>query len=234
MGRNGVVKKKYNNQLVTHLHPKSPVSEAYRTLRTNLQYTLPGGELRSLLVTSAGPDEGKSLTLANLGVIIAQSGKRVLIIDADLRKPSQHKILELSNRAGLTNVLVSTEQIDELVIPTEIDNLYLLPSGPIPPNPAELLNSQRAQDIVNEAKEKYDVVLIDSPPSLAVTDSSLLAKLTDGVLLVIRSGVTRQEPLADTVKTLEKTGTKILGAVLNEVLYNRKEYHYYYYYSDSE
>jgi len=223
--RNGL-----NRQLITHLHPKSPVSEAYRTVRTNIHFSNPGLDLKSILVTSAGPEEGKSTTLANVAVTMAQAGKKVLIIDADLRKPVQHKIFEVPNGRGTTSVLVGDFALEEAVQATAVAGLDLLTSGPIPPNPSELLDSAAMKKLLTESKEKYDMVMIDSPPAMAVTDALILCSLVDGVILVVKSGFTRIEIIKDTKELLEKAQARFLGVILNEVKYSGDDYRYYYYY----
>lgn len=215
--------------LITKRHPKSPVAEAFRTLRTNLGYTSPDRPLKSILVTSAGPEEGKSTLSANLAVVLAQAGSRVLVIDADLRKPVMHKIFELENRRGLTNALVEDADPAELVRATDLPGLFVLTSGPIPPNPAELLGSARMQRLLPRLVAGYDLVLVDTPPVLAVTDAAVLAPLVDGAILVARSGVTRTDMLREAKEALERTGVRLLGAVLNGLKPETDGYYYYHY-----
>jgi capsular exopolysaccharide synthesis family protein len=221
--------------LVTKRHPRSPVSEAFRTLRTNLSYTSPDQPLRSLLFTSAGPEEGKSTVAANLAVVLAQAGSRVLVVDADLRKPVMHKAFKLENRRGLTNALVEDLDFAELVRSTDLPGLFVLTSGPIPPNPAELLGSARMQRLLPALAAAYDLVLVDTPPVLAVTDAAVLAPLVDGAILVARAGVTRTDLLKEAKEALERTGVRLLGAVLNGLRPDTEGYYYYhyrYYYGD--
>lgn len=221
---------KADRALIAHQHPRSPVSEAYRTVRTNLQFAASDDSVRLILITSAGPEEGKSTTLANLAVTLAQAGKRVLIVDADLRKPIQHKIFEVGNSRGLTNVLAGRAQVSEVIEKSDVPNLWVLTSGPIPPNPSELLNSEGARSLWTPLLDSYDYVLLDSPPAVTVTDAAILSTQVHGVLLVVRSATTRHEMLREVRGLLAKGGARILGAVLNGVQYNGDDYRYYYYY----
>ncbi|AZK60202.1 CpsD/CapB family tyrosine-protein kinase [Candidatus Desulforudis audaxviator] len=216
--------------LVAHKHPKSAAAEAYRTLRTNLGFAAPDRPARVILVSSAGPADGKTTTVSNLAVVLAQAGHSVCLVDSDLRKPRLHRLFGVENTAGLTNVLSQNAGLEEVVVNTEVDRLALLPSGPIPPNPAELLGSGRMQEVLDRLAERYDFVLADSPPVLAVTDASLLAGQVDGVLLVIRAADTRVDLAQEAKAQLAKAGGRVLGVVLNKVRLSAKDYGYYYYY----
>lgn len=218
--------------LLTLISPKSPISEAFRTLRTNIQFSNIDGQLKTILFTSAGPGEGKSSTVANMAVALAQTGKNVLVIDADLRNPSQHKVFGLHNREGLSTTLISNFECLEHVQPSRQESLDVLAAGPIPPNPAELLGSKRMKQLLQEAVEAYDIVLIDTPPTIAVTDSSVLAQIVDGVVLIISSGEVSRDYALRAKEQLEKVGAKIIGAVLNKVEMKSKEHYYYYYYGE--
>lgn len=220
--------------IVTLDNPKSAVSEAYRTLRTNIQFANVDNIMKRILFTSAGPGEGKSSTVANLAASIAQAGKSVLIIDADLRNPSQHKIFKLPNNNGLSTTLVEEVTSLTFVVNTENEGLDVLVAGPIPPNPAELLGSKRMKQILHEVSDAYDIVLIDSPPTIAVTDSSILAQSVDGVILVLASGEVKREYATRAKEQLEKVGAKIIGTVLNKAEMKTKEHYYYYYYHGEE
>lgn len=222
-----------NLYLVTHRHPKSPAAEAFRTLRTSLAFASPE-PVRTLLVTSAGPEEGKSTVVSNLAVVMAQAGKRVLVVDADLRKPQQHRIFEVPNHRGLTNVLVGEADIGEVVSATPVPGVDLVSSGPIPPNPAELLDSDRARSLWPALAAQYQCVLIDSPPLVAVADSVILSTQVEGVLVVVKAGVTRTDLLRESRALLEKAGARILGAILNEVRHAPRDYRYYYYYHSEQ
>lgn len=214
--------------LVTRDEPKSPAAEAYRTLRTNLQFAALDTPLRVLLITSAGPGEGKTTTAANLAVAMAQSGSKVIVIGGDLRKPTLHLAFGLRNTVGLTNVLTGNVSWEAALQPTDVDGLYVLPAGPIPPNPAELLASTRMQELLAELKEQCDVVIIDAPPVLAVTDAGVMSRLSDGVLLVISVGVTPRDVAKAAKEQLEQVGARILGMVVNG-LSSESGYYYYYY-----
>jgi non-specific protein-tyrosine kinase len=181
-------------RLVTLTDPRSPASEAYRTLRTNLLFASLDEPLVTLVVTSAGPDEGKSTTLANLAVTMAQGGKNTILVDCDLRRPAQHEIWGVPNEKGLATVIVSESKTPKFPLQdTGVDNLQLLTSGPPPPNPADLVGSARMETIIEALKKKADFVLFDAPPVTAVTDAALLASKLDGTLLVLRAGGTRRE-----------------------------------------
>ncbi|MBP1969202.1 capsular exopolysaccharide synthesis family protein [Virgibacillus natechei] len=214
--------------LITKLNPKSPVSEQYRTVRTNLQFASVDNDLKSMIVTSSGPGEGKSMTTANLAVVYAQQGKKVLLIDADLRKPTAHYTFRLDNLRGLSNILVGEHALEETVNRTEMENLDVISCGPIPPNPSELLGSRKMQSLLKEATMSYDLVIFDTPPVLAVTDAQILADIVDGSILVIRSNVTEYEPAEKAKEALEPAHAKLLGTVLNDR--EKKASNYYYYY----
>ncbi|MDN4523942.1 CpsD/CapB family tyrosine-protein kinase [Fictibacillus fluitans] len=214
--------------LITHNNPKSPVSEQYRSIRTNIQFSAIDTRLQTILVTSSVSGEGKSTTVANLGVVLAQQGKRVLLIDGDLRKPTVHYTFMVSNIHGLTNVLTRQTSLEGAVVKTDVDGLDVLTSGPIPPNPSELLNSKAMEVLMEEAMSKYDYVLFDSPPVLAVTDAQVLANRCDGVVLVTSSGKTEKEAAMKGKELLDHAQAKILGVVLNQKEANENSYYYYY------
>lgn len=220
-------------QLIVHEDAKSPVAEAYRTLRTNIQFAKVDGDLKVIMFTSAGPGEGKSTTTANTAVAMAQSGKKVIIIDCDLRKPVQHKIFGKRNR-GVTNILVEDRSVAELIQDTEIDNLQVLTSGPIPPNPSELLGSAKMRDIINEARSLADIVIIDAPPTVAVTDACVLASSVDGIVLVLGAGLVRPEMAQKAKELLKNANGHILGVILNRVEIEEEHAYYYYYYGNEK
>ncbi|MFZ5591380.1 MAG: CpsD/CapB family tyrosine-protein kinase [Bacillota bacterium] len=220
-----------NNTKLKAVHePKSPVAEAYRILRTNIQFSGLDRSLRSLLVTSSAPNEGKSLTVANLAAAFAQSGPRVLIVDADLRKPTQHKLFSISNLQGLTSVLLGQMELADAVHRVPPHALYVLPTGPIPPNPAELLGSQRMREFIREATAAYDLVFFDTPPVVSVTDAALLGAVVDGVLLVVEAGKTKIELAQKARQLLSNVQARLLGVVLNKVGEGSSDYYYYYHY----
>ncbi|SRR5690625_2431603 len=214
--------------LITQLNPRSPISEHYRTVRTNIEFSSVDEEIHTLMVTSSGPSEGKSMTTANLAVVYAQQGKKVLLIDADLRKPTVHYTFRVDNLRGLSTVLVNEMSLEEVVNVSSVDNLDIVTSGPIPPNPSELLGSKRMQQLIQEAKTLYDIVLFDTPPVLVVTDAQILANFVDGSILVVRSKQTEYEAAIKAKESLETAQSKLLGAILNDR--EKTDLNYYYYY----
>ena len=228
MARKRQFKNNKMRHLITKISPRSPISEQYRTVRTNLQFASADEEIQTLLLTSAGPSEGKSMTTANLAVVYAQQGKKVLLIDADLRKPTIHYTFRLDNLKRLSNVLVGDIPLQEAVVPSEVQDLDLISCGPIPPNPSELLGSKRMQRMIAEARELYDVIIFDTPPVLAVTDAQILSAFVDGSILVVRSKSTETESAQKAVESLKAVNAKILGTVLNDR--DKKESNHYYYY----
>ncbi|MBU8906563.1 CpsD/CapB family tyrosine-protein kinase [Desertibacillus haloalkaliphilus] len=217
-----------NRSLVTYNDSKSPIAEQYRTIRTNIQYASVDREIRTIMVTSAGPGEGKSTTVANLAVVMAQQGKKVLLVDSDLRKPTVHYTFRKSNDQGLTNVLTHQARLDAVISPSDVLGLDILTSGPVPPNPAELLSAKSMESFISDALADYDIVLFDSPPVLAVTDAQILSNLCDGVVLVLSSGKTEQDGAKKAKELLDNANAKILGAVLNAKELKQSQYYYYY------
>lgn len=216
-------------QLITQLNPRSPISEQYRTIRTNIEFSSIDEPVRTIVITSPGPGEGKSLSTANLAIVYAQQGKRCLLVDADLRKPTVHYTFRLDNLQGLSNVLVQEIDLNKVVSESGIENLDIISSGPIPPNPAELLGSNRMKQFVKEVRKLYDVILFDSPPVNVVTDAQILANIVDGSVLVIRSEHTEIEDAIRAKESLESAKGKILGTILND-LDKKSSQNYYYYY----
>ncbi|MBP1993429.1 CpsD/CapB family tyrosine-protein kinase [Paenibacillus eucommiae] len=221
-----------HKQIITHINPKSPISESYRTLRTNIQFSAIDEDLRVLMVTSAGPGEGKSTTIANLATAYSQADKKVLLIDADLRKPTVHHTFKTTNRVGLTGLLTNQAAIEETIKSSGIPNLDIITSGPIPPNPSEILSSKRLVTLLEELKQRYDIILLDTPPAIAVTDAQILATKCDGVILVVDSGNVKREVAMKAKANLEHVQARILGVVLNNVDRNSREAYYYYYYGN--
>ena len=212
--------------------PKSSFAEALRALRTNIQYSSIDKPIKTVLVTSAGPSEGKSTLASNLAVVMAQAGLRTVLIDGDLRRPSVHKIFALNNQRGLTNALVQEPfhlDGDLRLAPTE--NLKVMTSGPMPPNPSELLGSHRMAALLETLKREADFIVLDSPPTLAVTDASVLASKVDGVILVIDSGSTRRGLALKAKEQLEQVGARILGVAVNKLSARSGGSNYYYYYN---
>ena len=220
-------------KLIVYEQPKSPTAEAYRTLRTNLQFAKVDGELKTIMFTNAGPGEGKSTTIANTAVAIAQSGKKVILVDCDLRKPVQHKIFDRKNQ-GLANILVENLNVTDYIQDTSIENLRLVTSGPIPPNPSELLGSVKMTTLLAFLREQADLVLIDAPPVVAVTDASVLASQVDGITLVLDSGTVRPEMAQRAKELLTNANGKILGVILNRVEIDDEHAYYYYYYGNDK
>lgn len=228
---------KHLNTLITLRNPKSPISEAYRTLRTNIQFSNVDKELKTIIVTSAVPEEGKSTTVSNLAIAMAQAGKKVVLIDCDFRKPILHKRFFLSNIEGLTNVLVAEKGIYEVIqFPQGIENLSVITSGPIPPNPAELLDSKKMETVLKELKDKVDIILMDSPPVGVVTDAAILSTIVDGTLLTIAHKKTEIEMVQTAVGLLDKVGANIIGTVLTQIdMTDKSAYQYgnYEYYGET-
>ena len=189
--------------------------------------------IRTLLFSSPGPNEGKSTSSINFAVMLAQQGERVLLVDADIRRPALHRAMDVLREPGLTNLLVGDVEMRDAVRPNVLPNLDLLPSGPFPPNPSELLNSKKMRQLLKKLEETYSHIILDSPPILAVTDSAILGTHTDGIVLVLRSGNTEQRAAERAVDQVRRVGVRIFGAVLNEVATTTAEESYYmqYYYS---
>lgn len=223
-----------NERLVARLAPKSLGAEAYRVLRTNLQFSSLDKTLTTLACTSAQPGEGKSTTIANLAVVMAQADKRVILVDADLRRPSINRLLKLPNSVGLSTALLDKVRSPEVYLQdTDVPNLRVMTTGPIPPNPAEMLNSARMHEMIEFLKSQADIVLFDTPPVLAVADTSILASQVDGTLLVVWTGKTRADLLVQASERLQSVGGMQLGVVLNKLAQRKSGYYYntYYYYA---
>lgn len=215
--------------LITLVDPSSPVSEQYRTIRTNLQFASSADRrLQTIVITSSGPGEGKSTTAANLAVVFAKSGQRVLLVDADMRKPTVYKTFQLNNHSGLSTVLSTGTSIREVAQETSIDNLSVLTSGPKPPNPSELLGSVRMDQVITEAKNLYDIVIFDMPPVVAVTDAQIMSSKVDGTLLVIRENVTKKEDATKAKELLSLVQARMLGVVYNGAEQSKDQGYYYY------
>ncbi len=204
--------------LITLTDPQSPTAEAYRSLYINLSFSSQEQPVRTLLVTSAGPDEGKSTTLANLAVVAAQMGQRVILVDCDLRQPRQHELFGLRNDVGVSSLTAGQSQVEtacQAVV--ETPGLQVLTSGPLPVSPAQVLASRRMDELIGELAGRADLVLFDSPPVVAVSDASVLATKVDGVLLVLNAGQTKRDYARRAKEALEKVHARIIGAVLNNV-----------------
>lgn len=219
-----------DRKLVTALAPRSPISEAYRVLRTNIQYASLDKPVKSILITSAGPYEGKSVTAANLAIAMALVGQRTVLVDADFRKPEQHRLFGLTNDVGLANALIAQTELDQFVRQTRIENLRLLTTGMSLPNPAEALASERMHSLVTQIVTEADIVIFDCPPCLPVADPAILSRLVDGVILVVDSVRTRREAAVRAKQVMEKAGGTLLGVVLNRFRPQSGGAQYYYQY----
>jgi polysaccharide biosynthesis transport protein len=221
------------HELVLRNDPRSQASEAFRAIRTAILFSSPDHPPRSLLITSAGPQEGKTTIIGNMGAAMAQAGQKIMILDCDMRKPRVHKIFNAVNEKGLSNILVGEGDWGEFVQSTPVPNLEYIPSGPIPPNPSELLGSQRMRALLQDVSPAYDRVLIDCPPLAAVTDPVVLSRFVEGVVLVVKTGNTSRDLLATVVARLNDVQAQILGVILNEMKIGRTgDYNYYAYYGD--
>jgi len=219
--------------LIPNLSATAPVVEAYRGLRTNLRFLDVEKPLRSLLITSPGSGEGKTLTASNLAIVTAEAGARVILVDGDLRKSQLHRLFRLDSRVGLTTVLAGLSGLPPALQPTSVRNLRVLPAGPKPPNPAELLGSPRMADVLSELKRQADMVIIDSPPVLAVTDAVVLAAAVDGVVMVVNPRFTTYQAAQKTKAVLEQVKAHLLGVVLDEINPNGPSGYYHSYYDRS-
>lgn len=225
-------KKNENKQrkpgLVVAGNPKSVIAEQFRNLRTNIQFSMVDQELKSLVVTSAGPGAGKSTIAANLATTFATEDRRVLLVDADLRKPTVHQTFRLRNNEGLTTVLMQRNtELKDMIYKTHTEGLYLMTSGPIPPNPADLLSSKRMQSLKEEMEEMFDLIIFDTPPVLPVTDAQVMASQTDGTVFVIQKGIATKEEVIKAKELLEMAEANVLGAVMNRVEKSNGSYYYY-------
>jgi len=223
-----------NIELIAHLSPESAFSENYRSLRTALLLSGPQSNLKTIMVTSPLPGEGKSTTISNLAISFTQMGKKVLIIDADLRKPKQHQIFKMKNHEGLTSYLAMDLPLEKLIKSAIAPSLYLINSGPIPPNPAELLGSDKMARLLSSLKNQFDFILIDTPPILTVTDAQIVGKLVDGLVLVVRAEKTPRNALVQTRELIDLFKLRTFGVVINGLnidshdYYSRHYYHHYY------
>ncbi|MGF7032851.1 capsular exopolysaccharide synthesis family protein [Paenibacillus mucilaginosus] len=210
-----------DNVIITEANPQSPISESYRTLRTNIDFSLVDNDNKVIMVTSTQQAEGKTTTAVNMAVAYAQAEKKVLIVDADMRRPNVHNMFRRPNRVGLSNLLAGQYTVQELVTETHIPHLEMLSAGVIPHNPSELLSSERWVQFIEFAKNKYDVVIIDTPPALSLPDAQLVAGHSCGVVIVIDVGKVKREAVKKMKSNLEHAKGRILGVVLNNM--NKKE-----------
>lgn len=217
-----------SEKLITISNSMSPVAEAYRTLRTNIQFSSIDKKVQVVCVTSTGPGEGKSTVASNLAVVTAQAGKKTLLIDCDQRKPRQHKIFGVSNENGLSNLLADESNFALAVQKTGVDNLLILAAGTKPPNPSELLSSSKMKNFIGSLRSQLDFIIIDTPPLLMVTDAQLLSSYIDGYILTVASGEADRDAAAKAKELLDNVNGKILGVVLNKINLNGKGYYGYY------
>lgn len=209
----------------------APTMEAYRILRTNIEFSGKQKQYKTLLLTSSVMQEGKSTTVSNLGRVFAMAGTKTLIVDLDLRRPVQHRLLAVDNTCGITDVYLGNANLEDTIKPVDIENLYLLNAGKIPPNPAEILASERLKAILNEVKEVFDIILIDSPPVAVLADAAILSSSTDATILVVAVDLVDSDDVKSAVENLNNAGANILGVVMNNVTRSTRGYkHYSYYY----
>lgn len=229
-------------EIITRADPKSPVSEVFRTLRTNLQYMKKSNSCQTLVITSTVQGEGKSFVAANLAVTFAQASKKTLIIDADMRRPRQHSIFGVDMFPGLSNYLSGINlsrsrhetSIKECIYATKIDNLYMMPSGNIPPNPSELLQSRKLNALLDEIEPNFDVIIFDGAPCLLVTDSTIISRVVDATILVASQNKTKMDDLKEAKRRINHVGGHIAGVVLNRVKVSKAKYSEKYYYESNE
>ncbi|MFJ5713875.1 CpsD/CapB family tyrosine-protein kinase [Neobacillus sp. NPDC093127] len=218
-------KEKRSVNLIAQYNPKSPITEQYRLIRNNLHFSSVDKEIKTIVVTSPEPADGKTTTAANLAIVLAQQGKQVLLVDADLRKPSVHYTFNVSNIDGLTSILTRVIDIETAITKTYVPNLDLLTSGPVPPNPSELLGSKTMEQIIKELKEAYEYIVFDTPPLLVVTDAQIMASKSDGVVMVVASGKTKKDRGIKAKELLEKANSQLLGVVVNGVDSKKDSYY---------
>lgn len=222
-------KKGERPSLITLTKPSSVISEQFRTIRTNIQFSMVDQNLKTLVVTSAGPGAGKSTIAANLAVTFASQRKKVLLVDADMRKPTVHKTFRLTNHDGLTTLLSGNDvQISDVAQQSPIEDLFIITSGVIPPNPSELLASNRMDRLIVELEEKFDLIIFDMPPVVAVTDAQVMASKVDGTIFVIPKGLTSKEMVLKSKDLLEKVHANVIGAIFNRVKLSGDNYYSYY------
>lgn len=220
---------KMKNRIVTSLDPKSTNAEVFRNLRTNVFFAEVDHPLRTIVMTSTCGGEGKSTILSNYAVTLADMGKRVVLVDCDLRKPMLGKLFDKTTKRGLTNVLIGDKSLEESLYVTEVDRLTLLDSGPLPPNPSELMGSTVMQKLLNELKKQFEYVLVDTPPVGIVTDAMMLKEVADGYILTVEIDRLDKRELEQSVETIRKSQTYFVGTVINKVPINKSRYYYGYY-----
>ncbi len=222
------------SNLVTLTDSKSVAAEAYRTLRTNIQFSSYDKEVKVITVTSSRPGEGKSTVACNMAITFAENGKKVLLVDADLRRPTVHKKFKLPNSVGIVNVIMNVDLFEQIVHKNVTEGLDILTSGVIPPNPSELLGSKKFKRFIEQMSNLYDTIILDSPPLLAVTDAQVLTTISDGTVVVAQHGVTKKDEIMHAKDLLEKVKGNILGVVLSQIPAEDNGYYYYYSYEDKK
>ncbi|KOS62733.1 CpsD/CapB family tyrosine-protein kinase [Lysinibacillus agricola] len=216
-------------KLVTVYDSKSILSEQFRTIRTNITFSLCEQDEKTMLITSSIPGEGKSTNAANIGIVFAQEGKKVLLVDADMRKPTIHHTFHLTNTVGLSSLLIRQKILETIIQTTSVEGLSVITSGPIPPNPAELLASKAMNEFFETVKKEFDIVIFDAPPLLSVTDAQILANKCDGTLLIVNTGVVEKLNVIKAKSILINAQAKILGVVLNNYVFPRNHHSNQYY-----
>ncbi|MGM0421035.1 MAG: CpsD/CapB family tyrosine-protein kinase [Bacillota bacterium] len=217
-----------NFALLYNLDAKSPIVEAYRNLRTNLNYISPDYELKTIAFSSVEPGDGKSLSITNLAISMANNGQKVILIDSDMRRPKIHRMLNLTSFDGLSNILSGEITLEDALKSNEVKNLSVITSGTIPPNPSELISSEKMSQLLKEAGQLADVVLVDSPP-VAISDAAILGNKVDGFLMVVNSHNTKERQIVEAIERLEKSNTNIIGSILNFHPYKKYDYYGEYY-----
>lgn len=230
----GLKKKKLEKQLsmmsrklVAISQSSSIISEQFRTIRTNISFSSPHQDIKTILVTSSISSEGKSTNAANIGVVFAQEGKRVLLVDADMRKPALHIIFKVANTRGLSTVLARKEIFSDVICDTSVEGLFVIPSGPLPPNPAELLSSKTMEAFMEDVKKDFDIIIFDAPPVLTLSDAQILSNKCEGTLLIVNSGVVDEADVLKAKASLNSSKAKILGVVLNNFKMSNHHYKQY-------
>lgn len=217
---------KHGVGLITYDDPSGIVSEQFKTIRTNIQFSSVDKKLKSILFTSSAPSEGKSTVSNNVAVTWAKQGDKVVLIDADLRRPTLHKTFNVNNEVGLSNYLLGNANFTEIIKPTMVHNLYVITSGPVPPNPSELLGSMRTQDLLTRLSDSFDLLILDAPPANSVTDAQVLATKVDGVVLVVPQGIAEKAGVAHAKQALDTVHAHILGVVMNRVIRDSSQGYY--------
>jgi len=212
---------------IVQKNPKSIAAEAYRSLKTNIQYSSFDKEYKTIVITSSNPGEGKSTTSGNLALTLAEGESRVLLVDCDMRKPSMHKNFRVTNTYGIADILLQRKKVMD-VAHMYNKNLSIITAGKVPPNPAEMLGSKAMSAFLEEMKEHFDYIILDTPPVQVVADAQILSTKVDGTIIVVRAGVTKKEDVNDTVNTLKKVNANIIGTVLHAVDNSKNKYYYYY------